>query len=150
MLGGCRGRAERYAVVVWRASGRWWGQFAGLAGAGTGERALDVGGGAGAVWAKLVGRLGSDAVSAGDPAESFVAAIRARFPQVDVRTAVAEELPFRDESFDLAHAQLVVHFMTDHVAGLVQMARVARPAGLVAAWLWCHGGGRHALTAFSR
>lgn len=85
-----------------------------------------------------------------DLSASFVVAIRARFPQIDVRPAVAEQLPFRDESFDLVCAQLVVHFMTDPVAGVMEMARVTRTAGLVAACVWDHAGGKGPLSAFWR
>ena len=46
-----------------------------------------------------------------------------------------------DGTFDAALAQLVVHFMTDPVAGLTEMARVTRPDGVVAACVWDHGGG---------
>ncbi|MGH2395211.1 MAG: class I SAM-dependent methyltransferase, partial [Candidatus Limnocylindria bacterium] len=59
---------------------------------------------------------------------------------------VAEHLPFPDDSFDLALAQLVVHFMTDPVSGLQEMARVTRPGGLVAACVWDHAGGGGPLT----
>jgi trans-aconitate methyltransferase len=76
-----------------------------------GHRALDVRSGPGALTAQLVERLGADAVSAIDPSPSFVAAIRARLPQVDVRSGVAEHLPFPADCFDLAVAQLVVPFM---------------------------------------
>ncbi|MEP6665724.1 MAG: methyltransferase domain-containing protein, partial [Nocardioidaceae bacterium] len=110
--------------------------FADLAGARAGMRALDVGCGPGALTAELVTRLGPDAICAIDPSESFVAAVRARFPGVDVRSGVAEQLPFPDETFDLALAELVVHFMTDPVAGLQEMARVTRPAGQIAACVW--------------
>ncbi len=110
-----------------------------LADVAAGQRALDVGCGPGALTAQLVDRLGPDAVSAVDPSESFVAAARAGFPGVDVRRASAEDLPFADDSFDVALAQLVVHFMADPVAGLAQMARVTRPGGLVAACVWDHG-----------
>ena len=65
---------------------------------------------------------GGDAVSAVDPSEQFVAANRRRIPSVDVRQASAEQLPFDDARFDAALAQLVVHFMTDPVAGLAEMA----------------------------
>jgi len=47
-----------------------------------------------------------------------------------------EELPFPDASFDAALAQLVVHFMDDPVKGVSEMARVARPGGVVAACIW--------------
>ena len=114
------------------------------------ERALDVGCGPGALTAELVQHLGQAAVCAIDPAPSFVAAARARFPGVDVRTGRAEELPFPDASFDIALAQLVVHFMSDPVRGLTEMARVTRPGGWVAACVWDHAGGGSPLAAFWR
>jgi SAM-dependent methyltransferase len=116
-------------------------EFVALVGASPGQWALDVGCGPGALTQVLVERLGAPAVSAIDPSERFVAAIRARLPEVDVRSGAAEALPFADDAFDLALAQLVVHFMTDPVAGLAEMARVTRPGGLVAACVWDHGGG---------
>ena len=71
-------------------------------------------------------RLGADAVAAIDPSAAFVEAARERFPGVDVRSGGAEHLPFADDEFDLALAQLVVHFMTDPMAGLREMGRVTR------------------------
>jgi SAM-dependent methyltransferase len=115
-----------------------------------GQRALDVGCGPGALTTQLVDRLGVDAVAAVDPSEPFVAALRARLPGVDVRSAVAEDLPFPDHSFDLVLAQLVVHFMADPVSGLAEMARVARPGGVVAACVWDHAGGNGPLATFWR
>jgi ubiquinone/menaquinone biosynthesis C-methylase UbiE len=124
-------------------------QFAELAGVRAGQRALDVGCGPGALTAQLVDRLGADAVSAVDPSPSFVEAIRERFPDIDAQAGTAEQLPFPDDSFDLALAQLVVHFMTDPVAGLREMARVTRTGGLVAACVWDHAaGGSGPLTTF--
>ena len=52
--------------------------------------AIDVGCGPGALTAELVRRLGTDAVVAVDPSESFVAAARERLPGVDIRLASAE------------------------------------------------------------
>ena len=92
-------------------------EFAKRAGVREGQRALDVGCGPGALATQLVHRLGANAVSAIDPCAPFVAAIRARLPGVDVRCGAAEHLPFPDDSFDLALAQLVVHFMADLCAG---------------------------------
>lgn len=123
-------------------------QLADLAGVRDGQRAIDVGCGPGALIAELVARLGADAVAAVDPSEPFVAAARQRHPGVDVQRASAEELPFPDDAFDTALAQLVVHFMTDPVAGLAQMARVTRPGGVVAACVWDHGGGKGPLSTF--
>ncbi len=100
-----------------------------------GRRAVDVGCGPGALTSLLVERLGASAVAAVDPSESFVSALAERLPGVDVRLAGAETLPWDDGSFDLATANLVVNFMADPVAGLREMARVAR-GGTVAATLW--------------
>ena len=65
-----------------------------------------------------------------------------RLPYVDLREGHAEELPFDDDTFDLALAQLSVHFMADPARGVAEMARVVRPGGTVAAVVWdVHGGG---------
>ena len=118
------------------------------AGVRAGHRVLDVGCGPGALTAVLADRVGADAVSAIDPAPPFVAAIRERLPGVDVRQGRAEDLPYDDASFAAALAQLVVHFMTDPLAGLREMRRVTRPGGVVAACVWDHGSGRGPLTPF--
>jgi len=122
--------------------------FAETAGVQPGQRALDVGCGPGALTAVLHERLGAGQVSAIDPSESFVTAVRARFPDVDVHRGVAEQLPFPDHHFDRTLAQLVVHFMTDPVAGLREMARVTRPEGLIGACVWDHAGGGGPLSVF--
>jgi SAM-dependent methyltransferase len=113
-----------------------------------GQRALDVGAGPGALTAALAQRLGPGSVTAVEPSASFVSALRARLPEVDVRQARAEDLPFPDGEFDLAIAQLVVHFMRDPTAGIREMARVTRAGGLVSASVWDHAGGRGPLTTF--
>ncbi len=123
-------------------------QLADLAEVRGGQRVLDVGCGPGALTAELVARLGPAAVTAVDPSEPFVAAARARNPGVDVVQASAEHLPFPDRTFDVTMAQLVVHFMSDPVAGLTEMARVTRRDGVVAACVWDHGGGQGPLSMF--
>lgn len=123
-------------------------QLADLAAVSPGQRALDVGCGPGALTAELVKRLGADAVSAVDPSEPFVAAVGARYPGVTVQRGSAEDLPFGDDVFGVSLAQLVVHFMTDPVAGIREMARVTRPNGVVAACVWDLGGGKGPLGPF--
>jgi SAM-dependent methyltransferase len=123
-------------------------QLADLAGVQEGQRVLDVGCGPGALVEELVER-GAD-VSGVDPSPPFVAAVRERYPAVDVRQATAEQLPFEDGSFDAALAQLVVHFMADPVRGVSEMARVTRAGGVVAASVWDMAGGRAPLSPFWR
>ena len=142
--------ADAYAQFMGRYSEPLATHFMALVGGRKGQRALDVGCGPGALTARLVERFGSAAVSAVDPSESFAEAVHERFPQVDVRCAAAEKLPFPDHGFDFALAQLVVHFMTDAVAGLSEMARVTRRGGLVVACVWDHGGDAGPLSLFWR
>jgi SAM-dependent methyltransferase len=123
-------------------------QLADLAGVSEGQRALDVGCGSGTLTGELVGRLGASSVSAVDPSTPFVASVRGRYPEVDVQQATAELLPFPQDAFDVALAQLVVHFMSDPVAGLAEMVRVTRPSGVVAACVWDHAGGQGPLSVF--
>jgi SAM-dependent methyltransferase len=125
-------------------------QLADLAELGPATRVLDVGCGPGALTAELVERVGAGSVSALDPSESFVAAVRARYPEVDARRAAVEAIPYRDDDFDAALAQLVVHFMADPEAGLREMARVTRPGGVVAASVWDLAGDRAPLSPFWR
>lgn len=142
--------ADAYAQFMGRFSEPLADQLVELAEVAAGQRALDVGCGPGALTARLVDRLGVSAVAAIDPSESFVAATGARFPGLDVRSGVAEALPYADGEFDVALAQLVVHFMADPVAGLGEMARVTRPGGRVAACVWDHAGGSGPLSTFWR
>lgn len=140
--------AEAYDQFMGRFSKLLSSQMADLAGVRAGQRALDVGCGPGALTAVLVERLGPEAVAAVDPSEPFVEAARERNPGVDVRLAAAEQLPFPDAGFDVSLAQLVVHFMSDPVAGLAEMRRITRPGGVVAACVWDHAGGKGPLGLF--
>ena len=140
--------AEAYDRFMGRFSRLLSQQMADLAGVRAGQRALDVGCGPGALTSVLVDRLGAASVSAVDPSEPFVEAALARHPGADVRLAAAEDLPYPAEAFDVAIAQLVVHFMSNPVGGLVEMARVTRSGGVVAACVWDHAGEQGPLGLF--
>ena len=119
-----------------------------FAGIESGMRVLDVGCGPGALAERLAERVEPELVSAADPSEPFVAACAERVPGADIRHATAEELPWRDEAFDAALAQLVVNFIRDPHAGVGEMRRVVRPGGIIAACTWDYGGGMQMLRAF--
>lgn len=125
-------------------------EFIAFVGVEEGQTALDVGCGAGALTDPLVQRLGAPHVVAVDPSSAFVNSLRTSHPDWDVRQGSAEALPFADNQFDRTLAQLVVHFMTDPVQGLSEMARVTRSGGVVAASVWDHAGAAGPLAAFWR
>jgi SAM-dependent methyltransferase len=140
--------AESYDRFMGRYSVQLSAQLADLANVQKGQRVLDVGCGPGALTEELVRRVGAENVAAVDPSESFVAAARERNPGVDVQHAPAETLPYADDEFDAALAQLVVHFMQDAVAGIREMARVTKLGGVVAASVWDMGGSRAPISPF--
>jgi SAM-dependent methyltransferase len=113
-----------------------------------GDRALDVGCGPGALTGELVALLGADHVAAVDPSPPFALACADRLPGVDVHIAGGEELPFGDDRFDRALAQLSVNFMADPPAGVREMARVTRGGGTVTAAVWDYAGAMTLLRAF--
>jgi SAM-dependent methyltransferase len=140
--------ADAYWRFIGRYSEKLAVELADYAGVEPGQRALDVGCGPGALSAVLVERLGSEHVAALDPSAPFVDAARSRLPGVDIRLASAESIPFGNDTFDVALAELVVHFMSDPVAGLTEMARVTRPGGTIAACVWDYGTDTGALSPF--
>ena len=108
-----------------------------------GWRWLDVGCGNGAFTELIVARCAPAMVEALDPSESQLAYARtrpgarlARFQQGD-----AQALPFGDRTFDAAIMALVIIFVPDPVKALSEMARVVRPSGSVAAYMWDMVGG---------
>jgi ubiquinone/menaquinone biosynthesis C-methylase UbiE len=122
--------------------------FCDFAGARAGMRALDVGCGAGSLTGVLARRLGADRVTGAEPSAAFANACRARSPGIEIASAGAEDLPFRDDTFDLVAAQLVVNFMDDPRTGVREMARVTAPGGIVAACVWDYAGEMTLLRAF--
>jgi SAM-dependent methyltransferase len=140
--------AEAYDRFVGRYSYALCDALAERAALAPGVSVLDVGAGSGVGTRRLVEIAGPGRVAAVDPSEPFVAALRERFPEADVRQGVAESLPFEDDSFDAALALLVVNFMADPAAGVAEMRRVTRPGGTVAACVWDYGGEMQLLGRF--
>jgi len=56
---------------------------------------------------------------------------RVRFEMADART-----LPFADASFDVVAAGLVLNFVPEPWAAVMEMRRAVRPSGIVAAYVW--------------
>lgn len=144
--------SEAEGAATFRAAADMYGRFIGryapslsaalieVVGIEPGNRLLDVGCGPGGLTRALAEVIGPQNVSAVDPSEPFVELCREHVPGADVRVAAAEVLPFADDYFDGAFAQLVLSFMSDSERGVGEMKRVVRPGGAIAACTWDYDG----------
>lgn len=108
-----------------------------------GLRCLDVGCGNGAFTEVLIAHSAPAAVTGIDPAEGQLAFARTR-PGVKLaqfQTGSAQDLPFANGSFDAALMALVISFVPDPAKAAREMARVVRPGGTVATYMWDIPGG---------
>jgi len=106
-------------------------------------RWLDVGCGNGAFTEELIARCAPAAVTALDPSEDQLAYARIR-PGAKMATFQlddAQSLSFADDAFDAAAMALVISFLPDPDRAAAEMARVVRPGGWVATYMWDFAGG---------
>ncbi|WP_040167067.1 class I SAM-dependent methyltransferase [Microbacterium gorillae] len=96
--------------------------------------ALDLGAGTGKLTERLQGRVAE--LTAVEPAESMLAVLRRKLPNVTALLGTAEDIPVADASQDLvAVAQAFHWFDTERAAA--EIARVLRPGGVLALlWNW--------------
>jgi ubiquinone/menaquinone biosynthesis C-methylase UbiE len=104
---------------------------------------LDVGCGNGAFTEELIAQCAPATVVAIDPSDDQLAYAR-KLPGAkiaDFRVGDAQDLPFADASFDVAIMALVISFLRDPAKAVLEMARVVRPGGWVATYMWDIPGG---------
>jgi SAM-dependent methyltransferase len=106
-------------------------------------RWLDAGCGNGAFTEELISRCSPASATAIDPSEDQLAYARTRpgVQAADFRVGDAQRLAFADHSFDVAIMALVISFLPDPDRAVAEMARVVRPGGWVAAYMWDTLGG---------
>jgi SAM-dependent methyltransferase len=93
---------------------------------------LDVGCGPGSITADLARRVAPGRVVGVDLAEAVVEQARTSHPEATFVVGDAYALDVADDSFEVVHAHQVLQHLDDPVAALREMARVARPGGLIA------------------
>lgn len=130
-----------------RFMGRWSARlapsFIRFAGVEDGQRVLDVGCGTGSLSAALLLAGPAIRVVGVDPVPAYVAFARqaVRDPRAEFQTSAVEQLPFPDAAFDAVLACLVLQEVADPARALLEMARVTRAGGRVAACQWDFEGG---------
>jgi SAM-dependent methyltransferase len=115
-----------------------------------GGRWLDVGCGTGAL-ASVVLDVASPAEVVGvDPSAGFVATARVRLtdPRARFEIGDARDLPVPSGAFDAVVSGLVLNFVPDPADMVAEMARVARPGGIGALYVWDYAGGMELMRRF--
>ena len=108
-----------------------------------GRQWLDVGCGTGALTATVLSVADPAQVIGVDTSEGFLATARAQItdPRATFRTGDAQALPLPDRSFDAVVSGLALNFVPDPACAASELARVATPGGVVAAYVWDYVGG---------
>lgn len=110
----------------------------------------DVGCGTGALVDTILAECEPQSITAIDRAEGFIAEARQRITDSRVRFEVgdATALPWPSESCDVTVSGLVLNFVPDADRTAKEMARITRPGGKVAAYVWDYAGGMQMLRYF--
>lgn len=108
-----------------------------LAEAGPGARILDVGTGTGVAADAGTRAVGSEGLAVGvDMAPAMLAVARRARPGLRLAAAEANQLPFRDATFDVVTANFVLQEFKRYDTALFDLLRVLKPGGRLAASTW--------------
>lgn len=110
----------------------------------------DVGCGTGALASTILAACDPRDVHGIDASNDFVAQARQLVADRRARFEVgdATRLPWDSTTFDVAVSGLVLNFVPDHAAMVREMARVTRPGGTVALYVWDYAEGMQMLRLF--
>ena len=137
--------------VYQRFMGRWSNlvadEFVAWVGVDAGARWLDVGCGAGALGSRILAGARPEKLVGVDASAPFLEEARRRLgDDAEFHVGDAADLPFEDDTFDVAVSGLVLNFLPDPAAAVREHARVSR--GTVAAYVWDYTDGMEMLRFF--
>jgi len=107
----------------------------------SGRKWLDVGCGTGALCAAIVDRCSPSSVAGVEPSEGFLkTAKESLVGRATLHQGTATAIPLGDASVDVVVSGLVLNFVPEQRAALLEMARVAGMGGTIAAYVWDYAG----------
>jgi len=114
-----------------------------------GRKWLDVGCGTGALCAAIVDRCSPSSVAGVEPSEGFLKTAKENLAgRATLHQGTATEIPLGDASVDVVVSALVLNFIPDQRAALLEMARVTRNEGTIAAYVWDYAGKMELMRVF--
>ena len=116
----------------------------------SGSTWLDVGSGTGALTQAILDYAEPARITGVDHSRAFVAYARANIPdpRVEFEQADASRLTMPDDTFDAVVSGLALNAFPDQPGALAEFARVAKPGGVIAAYLWDFDGEMQVLRCF--
>ena len=110
----------------------------------------DIGCGTGALTSAILTAWEPSSVYGIDSSEGFVSQVQQHFtdPRAHFESGDATHLPWDAAVCDLTVSGLVLNFVPDHDSMVREMARVTRPGGVVAAYVWDYAGGMQMMRHF--
>ncbi|WP_457093028.1 class I SAM-dependent methyltransferase [Microvirga sp. P5_D2] len=102
----------------------------------------DVGCGTGVLTEAILAQASPSRIVGIDSSTVFVEAARSRLAdsRVSLKQGDAQDIPEASDSFDVAVSGLVLNFVPDKEVMIREMARVVRPGGTVALYVWDYAG----------
>lgn len=128
------GRAAEFERVFAKLCARLIDDVLDAAAVDVGQMVLDVGSGTGNVAAAAIARGAQ--VAAVEPDEDMLAALRQRVPQAEIRPGVLPHIDVADSRFDAVVANCVLNHVDEPHDAVVELRRVLRPGGRLAATAW--------------
>lgn len=118
--------------------------------ASPGCRWLDVGCGTGALTQTILSTAEPSAVTGIDPSEGYIAYARASTSDARAHFMVgdARALPAEPRAYDVVVSGLALNFVPDPARAVAEMARVTRPGGTMAVYVWDYAGQMQLLRHF--
>ena len=114
-----------------------------------GRRWVDVGCGTGALCAAILDHCAPSSVAGVEPSEGFLETAKERLGnRAALHPGSATAIPLPDASADAVVSGLVLNFVPDQHAALIEMARVTDRAGTVGAYVWDYAGRMELLRHF--
>ena len=125
-------------------------EFLGWLAAPAGGRWLDVGCGTGALTRLVLETNRPERITGIDSSADFIAHAQRSIsdPRAGFRVGLAQSLDLDTASVDVVVSGLMLHFVPQPEAALLEMVRVVRPGGVIGVFVWDYSGGMQMLRYF--